>query len=95
MGGLFIGLERAAAARFSFILGLPAIGASGLLEFVSLLENGLAGDGLLSLGLAVAADAVSGYLSIGFLLRFLVRHRTDLFSIYRIALGGIVLFTVC
>ncbi len=94
MGGLFIGLERSAAARFSFILGLPAIGASGLLEFFSLLEGGLTGDGLLSLGVGVAAAAVSGYLSIGFLLRFLARHRTDLFSFYRIALGGFILYSV-
>ena len=92
MGGLFIGLERSAAARFSFILGLPAIGASGLLQFFSLLEAGLAGDGLVGLGVGVAAAAISGYLSIGFLLRLLARHRTDLFSFYRIALGGIILF---
>jgi undecaprenyl-diphosphatase len=94
MGGLFVGLERSAAARFSFILGLPAIGASGLLQLFSLLEGGLAGDGLLSLGVGVAAAAVSGYVSIGFLLRYLARHRTDLFSFYRIALGGVILFSV-
>lgn len=94
MGGLFIGLKRDEAARFSFILGLPAIGASGLLEFLDLLEGGLGGEGLLNIGLGVAAAAVSGYLSIGFLLRFLARRGTDVFSVYRILLGGVILWTV-
>ena len=94
MGGLFIGLRREDAARFSFLLGLPAIGASGLLEFLDLLEGGLAGEGLLNLGIAILTAAVSGYLSIGLLLRFLRRHGTYLFSIYRILLGAIILFNL-
>ena len=94
MGGLFIGLKREAAARFSFLLGLPAIGASGLLEFLDLLEEGLAGTGLINLGLGILAAAVSGYLSIGFLLRFLQRHGTNSFSVYRILLGGVILYSI-
>ncbi len=93
MGGLFIGLKREDAARFSFILGLPAIGASGALEFLDLLEGGLGGEGLAYLALGIAAAALSGYLSIGFLLRFLRRHGTDLFSIYRIFLGALIFYT--
>ena len=94
MGGLFIGLKREEAARFSFLLGLPAIGASGLLEFFDLLEEGLAGTGLINLGLGILAAAVSGYLSIGFLLRFLQRHGTNSFSVYRILLGGVILYSI-
>ena len=94
MGGLFIGLKREEAARFSFLLGLPAIGASGLLEFLDLLEGGLAGTGLINLGLGILAAAVSGYLSIGFLLRFLQRHGTNSFSVYRILLGGVILYSI-
>ena len=94
MGGLFIGLKREAAARFSFLLGLPAICASGLLEFFDLLEEGLAGTGLINLGLGILAAAVSGYLSIGFLLRFLQRHGTNSFSVYRILLGGVILYSI-
>jgi undecaprenyl-diphosphatase len=94
MGGLFIGLKREEAARFSFLLGLPAIGASGLLEFLDLLEGGLAGTGLINLGLGILAAAVSGYLSIGFLLRFLQRHGTNSFSFYRILLGGVILYSI-
>ena len=94
MGGLFVGLKREDAAHFSFLLGLPAIGASGLLEFLDLLEGGLAGEGLLNIGIAVLAAAVSGYWSIGFLLRFLQRHGTYAFVAYRILLGAVILFTL-
>lgn len=93
MGGLFIGLKREEAARFSFILGLPAIGASGALEFLDLLEGGLGGEGLVYLGLGIVTAALSGYLAIGFLLRFLRRYGTDLFSIYRIFLGALIFYT--
>ena len=93
MGGLFIGLKREEAARFSFILGLPAIGASGALEFLDLLEGGLGGEGLVYLGLGIVTAALSGYLAIGFLLRFLRRYGTDLFSIYRILLGALIFYT--
>jgi undecaprenyl-diphosphatase len=92
MGGLFLGLRREEAAYFSFVLGLPAVAASGLLELRELLEGGLAGEGLVNLGVAVLAAAVSGYLAIGFLLRFLQRHGTYVFVVYRIVLGiGILL----
>ena len=94
MGGLFTGLRRDEAARFSFVLGLPAIAASSLLELLDLLEQGVGNQGLLNLGLGIAAAAVSGYFSIGFLLRFLHRHGTYLFSVYRILLGIIVLLTL-
>ena len=93
MGGLFIGLKREEAARFSFILGLPAIGASGALEFLDLLEGGLGGEGLVYLGLGIVTAALSGYLAIGLLLRFLRRYGTDLFSIYRILLGALIFYT--
>ena len=85
MGGLFIGLERGAAARFSFLLGSPIIFAAGLQ---------MDSEDLFNLGIGIAAAALSGYLSIGFLLRFLQRHRTDPFSLYRILLGALILFTL-
>ena len=77
MGGLFIGLQRADAARFSFLLGLPAIGASGLLQLFALLEGGLGRCRDAEFGVGDPRRRhVSGYLSIGFLLRFLQRHGT-------------------
>ena len=93
MGGLFVGLKRGEAARFSFVLGLPAIGASGLLKLFELLRTDLGDGGLLSLALGIAVAAVSGYLSIGFLLRFIERHGTYPFVCYRVALGSIILIS--
>ena len=92
MGGLIVGLRREDAARFSFVLGLPAIGASGLLQLFELVEEGMGTDGSLHLGLGIAAAAVSGYAAIGFLLRFLQRHGTFLFSFYRLILGAAILY---
>ena len=94
MGGLFLGLRREEAARFSFLLGLPAIGAGGLLEFLELLKGGLGEAGFLSVGVGVVAAAISSYLSIGFLLRFLLRHGTQWFAYYRILLGLLMLFLI-
>ncbi len=94
MGGLFVGLERGAATRFSFLLGLPAIGASGLLKLYDLLQGGMGSDGLICVAIGVGAAAVSGYLSIGFLLRYVERHRTDAFAVYRILLGGLIFLSL-
>lgn len=88
-GGLFAGLTREAAARFSFLLSIPAIGASGLLELPHALKS--VSTGWTALAVATAVSAVSGYLSIAFLLRFLQRHTTFAFVGYRIALGIILI----
>lgn len=89
-GGLFAGLTRETAARFSFLLSIPAIGASGLLELPQAL--GALGDGgLAPLLIATLVSAISGYLCIAFLMRFLQRNSTFLFIIYRIALGVVIL----
>ena len=92
MGGLLVGMDRAEAARFSFLLGLPAILGSGLFQLKALAEIGLGESGLLNIGLGVFFAFLSGYLSIEFLLRFLRHYGTLLFVIYRILLGAVVLF---
>ncbi|MBT3346325.1 MAG: undecaprenyl-diphosphatase UppP [Gemmatimonadetes bacterium] len=94
MGGLFVGLSRHQAARFSFILGLPAIAGSGLFELIDLLAADPGADGIRSLVLGIAAAAVSGYLSIGALLRFLERFGTHAFALYRIGLGLFILYSL-
>lgn len=91
MGGLFLGLNRSDAARFSFLLGLPAIAGSGLLEFLSLVEHGLGQAGYINLGVGIFTAFVSGYLTIGFLLQFLKQYGTLSFVIYRIVLGITIL----
>jgi undecaprenyl-diphosphatase len=90
--GLFRGLERAAAARFSFLLSLPAVVLSGGFQLLALI-SGDARDpvGLLDLGVATALAFVSGLAAIAFLLRYLTTHSTLVFVVYRIALGALVL----
>jgi undecaprenyl-diphosphatase len=84
-GGLLVGLRRETAARFSFLLSIPAVFASGVLELPKALHSLNAP--IASLAVATVVAAVSGYLSIEFLLRYLQRHTTYVFVGYRIALG--------
>ena len=91
MGGLIVGLKREEAARFSFLLGIPAILGSGIYELAELFETGINSSDYLNLIVGVFASFVVGYLSIEFLLRFLRIHGTLVFVIYRIFLGTVVL----
>jgi undecaprenyl-diphosphatase len=90
MGGLLAGQKREAAARFSFLLMIPAITASGLLELreaIHLLSN----DDFIALGFGVVAAGIVGYLSIWFLLAFLRKRSTAIFIVYRIVVGAAIL----
>jgi len=90
MGGLFAGLTRETAARFSFLLSIPAIAASGLLELkeaFAKLPQGSYG----ALAVATIVSGVVGYASIWFLLRYLRTHSTSLFIVYRVIVGGAIL----
>jgi undecaprenyl-diphosphatase len=88
-GGLFGGLKRETAARFSFLLSIPAVAASGLLELPKALRS--VGHNQTAIVVATIVAAVSGYISIAFLLRYLQRHTTYVFVGYRIALGLILI----
>ena len=89
-GALFAGMSREAAARFSFLLSIPAIGASGLLEFKEALHL-LSGVSMVNLAVSTAVSALVGYASIAFLISYLRRHSTYAFIIYRLIAGAIVL----
>jgi undecaprenyl-diphosphatase len=93
--GLFLGLDRTAAARYSFLLSIPAVVLSGVLELGSIL-SGEEGEttSLFGLALATLLAFVTGYASIAFLLRYLERHSTVVFVVYRVALGSLVLVLV-
>jgi undecaprenyl-diphosphatase len=94
--GLFMGLKREAAARFSFLLSVPAVVLSGALEFLTILEGEDEGKETSLAGLAIATifAFIAGYASIAFLLRFLVSHSTVVFVVYRVVLGTVVLALV-
>ena len=90
MAGLFAGETRETAARFSFLLSIPAIAASGLLELKEAIHK-IPGDSYLALAVATVVSGIVGYLSIWFLLRFLRTHSTGIFISYRLLVGTLIL----
>ena len=90
MAGLFVGEMRETAARFSFLLSIPAIAASGLLELKEALHK-LPDGSLLNLAVGTVVSGIVGYLSIWFLLRFLRTHTTGVFIGYRLIVGCAIL----
>jgi undecaprenyl-diphosphatase len=93
MAGLFAGEMRETAARFSFLLSIPAVAASGLLELKEAVTK-IPSDSYLPLAVATVVSGIVGYLSIWFLLRFLRTHSTGVFIVYRLLIGGIILFAL-
>ena len=89
-GGLFVGLNRESAARFSFLLSVPAILGSGLLQLYEALEF-INSSMAVNLIISTIASGISGYVAIDFLLKYLRKNTTFLFIWYRIALGIIIL----
>ena len=87
---LFDGWERAAAARFSFLLGIPAITLAGLVELKSAVSSPAAG-GVIPLLVGIVSAAVVSWLAIAWLLRFLQRHSTWVFVGYRLLFGLFIL----
>ena len=93
MGGLFAGEDRETAARFSFLLSIPAIAASGLLELKEAFEK-LPADTYVPLAVATIVSGIVGYASIWFLLRFLRKHSTGIFIGYRLLVGALIIFAL-
>jgi undecaprenyl-diphosphatase len=93
--GLFAGLDREAAARFSFLLSTPAIVLSAGLELLGILDGSAETDATaVSLIVATLFAFVVGYWSIAFLLRYVARHSLAAFVAYRVILGVLVLALV-
>jgi undecaprenyl-diphosphatase len=90
MGGLLVAETRETAARFSFLLSIPAIAASGLLEMKEALHR-LPEGSLATLAVGTVVSGIVGYASIWFLLRFLKTHTTGVFIGYRLIVGGAIL----
>lgn len=90
MGGLFAGETRETAARFSFLLSIPAIAASGALELKEAIHK-LPEGSFLPLLIATIVSGLVGYASIWFLLRFLRTHSTGVFIVYRLIVGAAIL----
>jgi undecaprenyl-diphosphatase len=87
--GVWRGLDRPAAARYSFLLSVPAVVLSGLFEL-----RHVGGEGGAPAGATVLATVLAfvvGYASIAWLLRYLARHTLELFVIYRVVVGALVI----
>lgn len=85
--GLFLGLDRAAAARFSFLLSTPIILGAGMLSLRSVVQGGLPAQELSAFIWGFVSAAVSGYAAIHFLISYLRRFPVDVFVVYRILLA--------
>ena len=90
MAALFRGIERPTAARYSFLLSIPAVGAAGFLELFKE-RHQLASLGWTSIIVSIVVSFLTGYASIWFLLRYLRTHTTHIFIYYRFALGAVMI----
>ena len=90
MPALFRGIDRPTAARYSFLLSLPAVGAAGFLELFK--ERHHLGElGWTSIIVSIVVAFIFGYASIWFLIRYLKTHTTAVFIYYRLALGALMI----
>jgi undecaprenyl-diphosphatase len=92
--GLFVGLRREAAARFSFLMATPIILGAGLWKGRELVGGGLAAGDALPLLVGLVAAAASGLFAIAFLLSYLRRRSTFIFIAYRFVLAAVIVLFV-
>lgn len=89
--GLFINLERSTAARFSFLLGIPAITLAGLVELKDVIEQGFKSAAWFPLIIGLIFSTLFSYLAIAWLIRYLQKQDTWVFVWYRLAFGVAIL----
>ena len=90
-GGLFLGLDRESATRYSFLLSVPAVVLSGVFELRKIGDSTGASVGVAPTAIATVLAFISGYFAIAFLLRFVRTHNFSVFVIYRVAVGVLML----
>ncbi len=90
-GGLFLGLNRESATRYSFLLSVPAVVLSGLFELRNIGDSTGASVGIGPTVIATVLAFISGYFAIAFLLRFVRTHNFSVFVVYRVAVGVLML----
>jgi undecaprenyl-diphosphatase len=92
--GLMLGFTRESAARFSFLLSLPIVAGAALLKSLHLIKHGIpAGEGLPML-IGISVSAVTGYISVAFLLKFVQKRSVSPFVWYRVITGGVVIAAI-
>jgi len=89
--GLFLGLTREAAARFSFLMAVPVIAGAGLWKARTLIGTDLGGAAAGQLVVGVVMATIFGFIAIAVLLRFLRTNPTTVFIVYRVGFAAVVL----
>lgn len=85
--GMFLGIRRDAAARFTFLLAIPAMAAAAAKETLEVVQLDLPAASLQLFAVGMVVSAAVGYLTIKYFLRFLAGHKLDVFAYYRLALA--------
>ncbi len=92
--GLMLGFTRESGARFSFLMSLPIVAGAALLKMLHLLKHGIpAGEGVPML-VGIVTSAVTGYISVAFLLKFVQKRSLSPFVWYRVIAGGVVISAI-
>ena len=89
--GMFLGMRRESAARFTFLLAIPATVAAAAKESLEVVGMQLSGDMLTLFAIGIVVSGLVGYVTIKYFLRFLARHRLDAFAGYRLVLAAVTL----
>lgn len=90
VSGMFAGLTREQAARFTFLLSIPVIAGAAFFKLLDLRDTGVPNDEKTAMLVGVITAAVVGYAAIRFLLRFLANHKLNVFAYYRFTVAAIV-----
>jgi undecaprenyl-diphosphatase len=92
--GLMLGFTRESAARFSFLLSLPIVAGAALLKTLHLVKHGIpAGEGMPML-IGIVVSAITGYISVAFLLKFVQKRSLSPFVWYRVIAGGVIISAI-
>jgi len=90
--GMLLGLNRLAAARFAFLMSVPAIGGAGLKKLLDMRDVTLGpGDPQMFL-VGFLSSALIGYVTVNFLLKYLVSHKLDIFAWYRLVIAAALFY---
>jgi len=92
--GMLLGLNRLAAARFAFLMSVPAIGGAGLKKALDMREVELLPHDLQLFAVGFLSPAAVGYLTVNFLLKYLVSHRLDVFAWYRLVIAALLFYSL-
>lgn len=90
-GGLFLGLNREDAARFSFLLSIPIIIGSGSKKLLEIVQGGFSNSYSLELVIGSVTAFIVGLLAIKFLMKYLKNHSLNVFVVYRLVLAGLII----